>query len=295
MIEKLEYLIALAAEKNFSSAARICGVSQPSLSIGIKYLEKSLNAQLVERGHRFVALTAEGERALEWARRIIADARAMSQDIKGVKESLDGRIRMAIIPTALPVAMELLIKPLHACNPNLRVPIVSRSSEEIRRLLDEAGLDAAITYINDRSMEGRASIPLYREEYRLVTNRSFAKPFSDRPTWAELSDLPLCLMDAQNQPIAAALRDAGGALPDIALESASVSVLLSHIRTGCSVGILPDRLLRSREIEEEFRVLPIFQPTVSCAVGLVMSAREPTTVVTRTLAAQAREMAARTM
>src|SRR5581483_442368 len=127
MIEKLEYLIALAEEKNFSTAAKMCGVSQPSLSIGIKYLEKALNAQLVQRGRRFVALTAEGERALEWARRIIADARAMSQDIQGVKESLEGRIRMAIIPTALPVVMELLIKPLHLSNPNLRVPIISRS------------------------------------------------------------------------------------------------------------------------------------------------------------------------
>jgi DNA-binding transcriptional LysR family regulator len=39
MIEKLEYLIALAQEKHFGRAAELCSVSQPSLSLGLKQLE----------------------------------------------------------------------------------------------------------------------------------------------------------------------------------------------------------------------------------------------------------------
>ena len=41
MIEKLEYLIALAQEKHFGRAAELCSVSQPSLSLGLKQLEEA--------------------------------------------------------------------------------------------------------------------------------------------------------------------------------------------------------------------------------------------------------------
>ena len=67
MIDKLEFLLALARERNFSRAAESCGVTQPTLSAGIKQLEDSLGVLLVNRSSRFHGLTAEGERVLEWA------------------------------------------------------------------------------------------------------------------------------------------------------------------------------------------------------------------------------------
>jgi Bacterial regulatory helix-turn-helix protein, lysR family len=71
MIDKLEFLIALARERNFSRAAESCGVTQPTLSAGIKQVEDTLGVLLVNRSSRFYGLTAEGERVLEWGRRIV--------------------------------------------------------------------------------------------------------------------------------------------------------------------------------------------------------------------------------
>ena len=42
MIDKLEFLIALAREKHFGRAAEACGVSQPTLSSAIRQLEEVL-------------------------------------------------------------------------------------------------------------------------------------------------------------------------------------------------------------------------------------------------------------
>jgi DNA-binding transcriptional LysR family regulator len=294
MIDKLAFLVALAEEKHFGLAAKACGVSQPSLSVGIKCLEKALDAQLVERDQRFIGLTAEGERALEWARRIIADTRAMSQEVKGGKDGLVGRVRMAVIPTALPVIAELT-QPLHARNPGLCFQIVSRSSAGIRRLLDETAIDAAISYVDRKSRDRLIAIPLYREEYRLVTNKSFSRPCSDRATWAEVSELPLCLMDAENRRVTQALTRRANAGPRITLESDSVAVLLSHIRAGHSAGVLPEGLLRSAETQDEFCILPIVKPAISCTIGLIMQSREPMTAVALAIAAQARQAAARLM
>jgi DNA-binding transcriptional LysR family regulator len=77
MIDKLEFIIALARERHFGNAAEACGVSQPTLSAGIKQLEDSFGVLLVQRGSRFQGFTPGGERVLDWARRIVGDTRAM--------------------------------------------------------------------------------------------------------------------------------------------------------------------------------------------------------------------------
>src|ERR1700720_813397 len=99
MIDKLEFIIALAREQHFGRAAEVCGVSQPTLSSGIKYLEDMFGVMLVQRGSRFRGFTPEGERVLDWARRIVGDTRAMRQEINGLKDQLSGEIRIAAIPT----------------------------------------------------------------------------------------------------------------------------------------------------------------------------------------------------
>jgi DNA-binding transcriptional LysR family regulator len=80
MIDKLEFVLALAREQHFGRAAEACDVSQPTLSAGIKQLEDMFGVLLVQRGSRFRGFTPEGERVLEWARRIVADTRAMRQE-----------------------------------------------------------------------------------------------------------------------------------------------------------------------------------------------------------------------
>ena len=40
VIDKLEYLLALARERHFGRAAEACGVTQPTLSAGVKQLEE---------------------------------------------------------------------------------------------------------------------------------------------------------------------------------------------------------------------------------------------------------------
>src|SRR5580704_14894172 len=101
MLDKLEFIIALAREQHFGRAAETCRVSQPTLSSGIKYLEDMFGVLLVQRGSRFRGFTPEGERVLEWARRIVADARAMRQDVDALKRGLAGHLRIAAVPTAL--------------------------------------------------------------------------------------------------------------------------------------------------------------------------------------------------
>ena len=296
MIEKLEYLLALAQEKHFGRAAEACAVSQPSLSLGLKQLEETLGVMLVRRGSRFIGLTEEGERTLEWARRIVGDARAMRQDIKALKQGLKGRLRIAAIPAALPM-VATVTQPLHMRHPEVQFRILSRPWSQIVSMLDNLEIDAAITYLDIEPLSRVTAIPLYRERYQLLIASD--SPFKRRAsvTWAVVSELPLCLLttDTQNRRTIESLMRGAGGNPQITLESDSMMALFAHVRTGSWASIIPETLLRSAGLGREFTAIPINAPDVVHTIGLVMPVREPTTPLAAALAAEARRTGANLM
>src|SRR5712672_76241 len=193
LIDKLEFLLALARERHFGHAAEACGVTQPTLSAGIKQLEETLGVLLVQRGSRFIGFTPEGERTLDWARRIVGDSRALRQEMTALKQGLVGRLRIAAIPTALPM-VAALTTPYRARHPDVRFTILSRTSIEILGLLENLEIDAGVTYLDNEPLGRVRSVPLYREQYRLMT--AAESPLGDRSevTWAEVGEIPLCLL-----------------------------------------------------------------------------------------------------
>ena len=219
MLEKLEFLLALAREKHFGRAAEACGVTQPTLSAGVKQLEESFGVLLVNRGSRFQGFTAEGERVLDWARRIVGDTRAMRQEVLALKHGLAGKLRLAAIPTALAM-VETLTTPFRARHPEVQFSVLSRTSIEILTHLENLEIDAGLTYLDNEPLGRVTAIPLYRERYRLLVAAD--APLGDRQTvtWTEVAQVPLCLLtpDMQNRRIIERLLRDTGIDPHITLE-----------------------------------------------------------------------------
>src|ERR1700754_2911168 len=147
MLDKLEYLMALATERHFGRAAETGGVTQPTLSAGVKQLEEQLGVLLVQRGSRFIGFTPEGERTLDWARRIVSDSRSMRQEITALKKGLNGRLKIAAIPTALAM-VAAITTPYRARHPDVRFTILSQTSIQILTQLENLEIDAGITYLD---------------------------------------------------------------------------------------------------------------------------------------------------
>lgn len=290
MIDKLEFLLALAREKNFGKAAEICGVTQPTLSAGIKQLEDSLGLLLVQRSSRFIGFTAEGERVLDWARRIVGDARAMRQEVQALKSGLIGHLKIAAIPTALGM-VSALTTPYRAKHPHVKFTILSRTSMELLSTLENLEVDAGITYIDNEPLGRARSIPLYTEQYRLLTSRDSPLGQRDSVTWAEVSRIPLCLLtpDMQNRRIIdRLLREAGGAEPEPTLESNSMIVLFSHVRTGQWASVMPEKLAETLGLTERLRSIPIVEPDAVHTIGLVVPDRDPMSPLVAALVAEAK-------
>lgn len=292
MIDKLEFLLALAREHHFGRAAEACGVTQPTLSAGVKQLEDSFGVLLVNRGSRFQDFTPEGERVLDWARRIVGDSRAMREEVHALKHGLTGRLRIAAIPMALAM-IEPLTTRYHEHHPQVQFTVLSHNAQEILRLLENLEIDAGVTYL-DNDPIGRASgVPLYRERYRLLTSTDAPLGDRDTVTWAEVAQVPLCLLTPDTQTrriIEGLLRDAGGD-PKVTLESNSMIVLYSHVRTGRWASVMPARLAATLGLTDVLRAIPIVEPEASHTIGLVVPARQPMKPLTAALVVEARRTA----
>jgi len=292
MIDKLEMFIALANERHFGRAAEVCGVTQPTLSSAIRQLEDQLGVQLVFRGSRFQGLTPEGQRVLDWGRRIVGDMRALKDEMRTVRSGLSGNLRIGVIPTALPMVAKLT-GPFTAKHPNVRVSILSRTSAEILTGIESLDLDAGITYLDNEPLGRVAQVPLYAEFYRFLCALGSALADRDQVTWAEVAEQPLCLLtgDMQNRRIMNQhLAEAGAAVvPQI--ESNSTIALTSHVLTGRWSSIVPRQLAQMFTAGGQLRAIPIIAPEVEHLVGLITARRDPLTPVLAALIAEAERFA----
>lgn len=292
MIDKLEFFIVLAREQHFGRAAEELGITQPTLSAAVKQLEDQLGVMLVNRGSRFMGLTNEGQQVLGWAKRIVGDSRTMREEMRAARFGLSGRIRIAAIPTALAM-LPRITTPFREKHPGVTFQILSRTSIEILSLLGNLDIDAGITYLDNEPLGRVTAVPLYSERYQLIT--AAGNPFSDRKTvtWAEVSTLPLCLLtpDMQNRRIIDQHLQEAGVEVRPTLESNSMIVLFSHIRTGKWSSIMPLNLAETLGFTEPIRAIPIVEPDARHSVGLVAGPRQPHTPLVAAFLDEARALA----
>src|ERR1700760_1570833 len=292
MIDKLELLLALAKERHFGRAAEACGVTQPTMSTSIKQLEELLGVMLVQRGSRFQGFTPEGERVLDWARRIVGDTRAMRHEINGLKDQLSGEIRIAAIPTVLGMVASLTT-PFRKRHPEVRFQVRSCTSADVLGLLENLEVDAGLTYIENEPIGHVRTIPLYNESYRMLTAPDAMFGDRDQVTWQEVGQVPLCLLtpDMQNRRIIARALRAVGAEATPSLTSNSLLVLFTHVKTGRWASVMPAKLAETLGLADAVRSIPIVDPEVDYSIGMVVPQRDPMTPLIAALVQIAREVA----
>jgi len=291
MIDKLQFFLALAREQHFGRAADECGITQPTLSAAIRQLENELGVMLVNRGSRFKGLTPEGQRVLEWARRIVGDARTMKEEMRAAHRGLTGHLRISAIPTALSLVPRLTA-PFQERHPGVTFSIQSSTSLYIMSQLDNLETDIGITYLDNEPLGRVVTVPLIEERYYLVTGKR--SELADRPlvTWKEISELPLCLLtsDMQNRRIINKHLAEAGATVVPRLESNSMIVLFTHVLTGKWASIMPLDAARSFGFADEVAVVPLIEPETSHSVGVVALEREPNTPLVSAMLNLAREI-----
>lgn len=284
IVRYLEYLTALARERHFARAAAACNVTQPTLSAGLKQLEESLGVMIVERRQRFVGFTAEGERVLAWAQRVLADYTGLEQELSELRGGLGGQLRIGAIPVSLPT-IALLTSPLVAQHPATRIQVTSQTSIEIQRGLDDFTIDAGLTYLDNEPLANVRTQPLYRERYVVISRSRNTLTGRDRISWAEAATLPLCLLtpNMQNRRIIDMHLQEAGVKARPVTETNSLITLWSHVRFGDCSSIVPHTFVLLVGHLDGVSVVPLIEPEATHLIGLVASDRDPLLPLTRAL------------
>ena len=96
-LRHIRYFVAVAEEKNFTRAAEKLAIAQPPLSRQIQDLEAELGTTLFVRTPHKVTLTEEGELFLQYASQILDLVNRSEEEVKEMKEGLQGMLYIASV------------------------------------------------------------------------------------------------------------------------------------------------------------------------------------------------------
>lgn len=276
-LRDMQLLAALARHQHFARAAEECGISQSAFSARISNLEIEFGAPIVRRGNRFLGFTAEGEIVLKWARRILADAEHMRQEIEAAKGRLVGHLAIGAVPTALTFAARIpaLLRERH---PDLSIQIHSATSSQVRQGIEDYSLHAGVTYLDGEFPATIATKPLYEERYVLLAPSGLAPRKTGKATWREAASLPLCLLtpDMRNRRILDEIFESVGTPANPVMETNAFTAALAQVESGTAATIAPEKLADSLPVSTSVVRLDLTEPDVTKPIGLIFAEREPT-------------------
>lgn len=273
-LKDLDCLMALARHRHFARAAEDCGMSQPAFSMRIRNLEDRLKTQIVRRGNRFQGLTAEGEIVLSHARAIRDQTRALEEQVGAARGEMTGLVRLGSIPTANVFAAQVAGW-LRAAHPGITLRIDTTSSLALLQGLEDGRFDAALTYADGVATSLLRVDPLYDERYVLMLPRALqVGPRTDIP-WARAAELPLILLEPemQNRRIIDQIFEEIGADASVIAETDGFTAMVAMATDGLGAAILPEVLVKRLGIFKNVSLLPLVEPVIEKAVGLVLPAK----------------------
>src|ERR671927_291682 len=95
---QLEYFLAIVDTGNVSAAALQLHVTQPTISVALRTLEKELGGQLFSRSPAGLALTATGQALVEPARQVLRDFSVARERVRDVLGFAGGHLDIAAVP-----------------------------------------------------------------------------------------------------------------------------------------------------------------------------------------------------
>ena len=132
-LTELRYFVALAQEGTFSRAAKVCSVSQPSLSVAIAHLEEEFGVPLFERAKGRVTPTPVGEQVVAQARKALAEVDQVKTIARRGTDQLEGEFKLGVIHTVGPYLLPQLVPELTRVAPAMPLFIEEKHHRQFDR------------------------------------------------------------------------------------------------------------------------------------------------------------------
>ena len=173
-LHQLRILKAIATEKNFTKAAAVLYLSQPSLSKQIKTLEKNLNTLLINRERNKVSLTESGKVLLQYSNRILALCEESCRAITDLKNGDRGNLRVGASQTIGTYLMPRILALFAQNYPQIDLNVQVNSTRIIAKKIINREIDIAVVggEISDDLKKYLTIEPFVYDELSLIISKS---------------------------------------------------------------------------------------------------------------------------
>jgi DNA-binding transcriptional LysR family regulator len=241
---QLRYFAVLAEKLHFGRAAEALHISQPPLSRAIRALEARLGVPLFLRTRRQVALTAEGARLLEEARRVHAQLERVCSELRGMAAGERGRLRIGFVSLADYGVLPGLLRDYKAARPGVTLALREMLSPDQSAALAAGELDFGLLLPPVTEAPGLDHVVVQRE--RFVAALPARHRLARRPgriAVRELEGEPLVMVPRGIAPglydIVAGLVQRAGLSLDVAQEAIQMQTVVSLVSSGLGAAIVP--------------------------------------------------------
>ena len=253
-LRHLRYFLAAADGLHFGRAARRLHISQPTVSQQIHELEEELGAELFERRGRGVKLTSAGELFRTYATRAVEDVAAGARALDALARREVGELRVAYLPSMTAGVVVPAVAAVLRKHPGVRVVAHEGASRRVERLVMEGKADVGLGLLPVRA-PGLETEPLLEGRLALVVPRGHRLAGEASASLRDLEDEPFALLSRslRARGLADALFARARTTPRIVLEADAVATVLSVVRAGLALAVLP----APRELGEGLAVVQL--------------------------------------
>jgi len=236
----LELFVAVAEAGSIARAAERCHTVASAVSKRLSDLEDSFGTALLTRGARGVELTSAGHAFLVKARKLLAQASQLDEEIEKHSTGMRGQVRvfanMSAIVEFLPTVLASFLKQ----HSDIHVHLEQHISEQIAVAVQENIADLGIVG-ELPTLDRLTTLPFRQDELVLVTRRDHAVAKHTSIAFSEVAALPFVGLDANSSlhyVLAKAAADCGQRL-DLRIRVASFDAACAMVAAGLGVTILP--------------------------------------------------------
>lgn len=239
-MHQLRYMVAVARSGNFSRAAELCHVAQPSLSQQIKKLEEELGERLFDRLKRKVKLTTHGEAFLRRAVSILEEVDAAKREASSASDLLHGRITIGVLPTIAPYMLPSPMAQFSQQYPGVEIIVQENTSSELLTLLRSYEIDFAL-FSHPIAEEGLIITELFSEELLLALPPKHLLTRKREITASDLRDERLIVMKEEHclGDQVLGFCDRRNVKPKISFRSAQLETVQELVHAGLGISLIP--------------------------------------------------------
>ncbi len=284
-LRQLQYAIAVSEALSFRRAAERCCVSQPSLSTQLKELERVLGVRLFERDRRRVLITPAGRTVLAAARRALTEASDLFTSARVSGRSLEGPLRLGVIPTIAPYLLPTLAPALRVAYPRL-IPIwTEEKTDHLVQQLASGELEAALV-AREAELGDAVCVNVAIDPFLLAAapGHPLAERFGDAAL-EELSGAAVLLLDDGHCFRSQALRHCSRARArELGYRATSLGTLAQMVAGGEGVTLLPKLAVPTEATRAGLKVRAFAAPVPHRTIALMWRKGSPMTPVLTRLA-----------